>query len=154
MLKDQIFCSNIKLGSGNINYCIVFFDTNSCFDFREFYLAVFKSLNDTSRYFFPSEDLLLSSEVRDGKSIKKTKPNANLSSVLLWGFLPFFFFSQKNPGDLCGTVVQAAALLQFCTQVCTFKMIYNCFFFLGGCGCLFICLVVLFSFLSLASFNC
>jgi len=80
-LKDQFFCGNIKLGNGNINYCIVFFDRNSCFDFREFYLAVFKSLNDTSRYFFPSEDLLLSSEVRDDRGIKKpqNKPRPLLS---------------------------------------------------------------------------
>lgn len=42
---------------------------------------MFKSLNDTSRYFFPSEDLLLSSEVRDETSIKE-KPKQTETTLL------------------------------------------------------------------------
>lgn len=47
---------------------------------------MFKSPNDTSRWYFPSEDLFVISEVRDVKSIK------NPSCVLPWGIFPRFFF--------------------------------------------------------------
>lgn len=90
---------------------------------------MFKSLNDTSKYFFPLEDLLLSTE-RMTKVLKKPQTTPNLSPVLLWDLLPFFPCSPlpRKSGDLCGTGIQAAVSLQFCTQV-TFKVIYYCFFF-------------------------
>lgn len=31
LIVKRPFCCNTKLGIGNINYCIVFFDTSSCF---------------------------------------------------------------------------------------------------------------------------
>lgn len=80
---------------------------------------MFKSPNDTSRYFFPSEDLFVISEVRDVKSIK------NPSCVLPWGIFPRFFSCKS--GNLCGNV-QAAVLLWFYMLI-TFTMIYNCTFF-------------------------
>lgn len=147
MLKDQIFCSNIKLGRGNINYSIVFFDTSSCFDFREFYPAMFKSLNDTSKYFFPLEDLLLSTE-RMTKVLKKN-PKQPQTSLLFCSGTSYLFFH----------VPPCPVSLEICVEL-VFKQQCHCSFahklplkWFTIVSFLFICLVILLG-LRLASFNC